>query len=150
MADRAGRVAIIGGGWAGMAASVALAGAGRPVTVFEAAKVLGGRARRGDFNNPPIDNGQHILLGAYTQTLALLRTVHGERPERELFDRRRLHLEQPGVFRLKTATLPAPGHVGIALLPARGLPRHDRLATIAFVRRLRRVRFRCAPQLTVA
>ena len=133
-----------------MAASVALSGAGRPVTVFEAAKVLGGRARRVDVDDHTIDNGQHILLGAYTQTLALLRTVHGERPERELFDRRRLHLEQPGVFRLKTAPLPAPWHVAIALLTARGLPRHDRLATIAFVRRLRRVRFRCAPQLTVA
>jgi squalene-associated FAD-dependent desaturase len=132
-----------------MAAAVALAGGGRPVTVFEAAKVLGGRARRVDVDDRTIDNGQHILLGAYTQTLALLRTVHGERAQRELFDRRRLHLEQPGVFRLETPPLPAPWHVAFALLTTRGLPRHDRLATVAFVRRLRRLRFRCTPQLTV-
>ncbi len=108
MPELSGSVAIVGGGWAGMAAAVTLAAAGRPVTVFEAGKVLGGRARRVEFEERSVDNGQHILLGAYAQTLALLRTVHGERAERELFDRRRLHLEQPGVFRLKTPPLPAP------------------------------------------
>ncbi len=112
--------------------------------------MLGGRARRVEIEGRTIDNGQHILLGAYAQTLALLRTVHGERAERELFDRRRLHLEQPGAFRLKTPPLPAPWHLAVALLGMRGLPRHDRLGTVAFVRRLRRARFRCAPQLTVA
>jgi squalene-associated FAD-dependent desaturase len=150
MPDPTGRIAIVGGGWAGMAAAVTLAAAGRPVTVFEAAKVLGGRARRVDVGERAIDNGQHILLGAYTQTLALLRTVHGERAEHELLDRRRLHLEQPGVFRLKTPALPAPWHLAVGLLGMRGLPRPDRLATVAFVRRLRRCRFRCAPQLSVA
>lgn len=150
MPEAEGRVAIVGGGWAGMAAAVTLAAAGRPVTVFEAAKVLGGRARRVEIDLGTIDNGQHILLGAYTQTLSLLRTVHGARAERELFDRRRLHLEQPGVFRLKAPPLPAPWHLAVALLSMRGLPRGDRLATVAFVRRLRRARFRCAPQLTVA
>jgi hydroxysqualene dehydroxylase len=150
MPDPAGRIAIVGGGWAGMAAAVTLAAAGRPVTVFEAAKVLGGRARRVDVHQHRLDNGQHILLGAYAQTLALLRMVHGERAARELFDRRRLHLEQPGVFRLKTPALPAPWHLAVALLGMRGLPRPDRLATVAFVRRLRRCRFRCAPQLSVA
>ena len=143
------RVAIVGGGWAGMAAAVTLACVARPVTVFEAAQVLGGRARRVVVDDRIVDNGQHLLLGAYAQTLALLRTVHGERAERELFDRRRLHLEEPGVFRFKTPALPAPWHLGVALLAMRGLPRQDRLATLAFVRRLRRGRFCCAAQLTV-
>jgi hydroxysqualene dehydroxylase len=144
-----GRVAIVGGGWAGMAAAVTLAGAAHPVTVFEAAHVLGGRARRVVVDGRTVDNGQHVLLGAYAQTLALLRTVHGDRGERELFDRRRLHLEEPGVFRFKTPALPAPWHLGVALLAMRGLSRHDRLETVTFVRRLRRGRFCCAPQLTV-
>lgn len=150
MAEAAGRVAIVGGGWAGMAAAVTLSAAGRPVTVFEAAKLLGGRARRVEIEGRTLDNGQHILLGAYRQTLSLLRTVHGEGAEGKLFDRRRLHLEQPGVFRLKTAPLPAPWHMAVALLTMRGLPRHDRLTTVAFARRLRRARFRCAPQLSVS
>lgn len=144
-----GRVAIIGGGWAGMAAAVTLAGAAQPVTVFEAAEVLGGRARRVVVDGRTIDNGQHLLLGAYAQTLSLVRTVHGARAEGELFDRRRLHLEEPGVFRFKTPALPAPWHLGVALLAMRGLSRQDRLATVVFVRRLRRERFCCAPQLTV-
>ncbi len=144
------RIAIVGGGWTGMAAAVTLAAAGRRVCMFEAARVLGGRARRVDLGERRVDNGQHILLGAYAQTLSLLRTVHGGRAEHELFDRRRLHLEQPGVFRLKTAPLPAPWHLATALLTAHGLARSERLSTVGFVRRLRRGRYRCAAQLTVS
>lgn len=144
------RIAIIGGGWAGMAAAVTLSGAGRAVTVFESARVLGGRARRVDLGERKLDNGQHILLGAYAQTLSLVSTVHGKRAERELFDRRRLHLEEPGVFRLKTPPLPAPWHLAAALLTTRGLSRRERLSTLAFVRRLKRGRYRCSAQLTVA
>lgn len=144
-----GRIAIIGGGWAGMAAAVTLAAAGRAVCVFEAARVLGGRARRVDLGGRSVDNGQHILLGASAQTLALVRTVHGG-PQRGLFDRRRLHLEQPGVFRLKTAPLPVPWHLVTALLTARGLSQRERLSTVAFVGRLRRSRYRCPGELTVA
>jgi squalene-associated FAD-dependent desaturase len=145
-----GRIAVVGGGWAGMAAAVTLAAGGRSVCVFEAARVLGGRARRVDLGERKVDNGQHILLGAYAQTLSLLRTVHGGRAEHEFFDRRRLHLEQPGVFRLKTAPLPAPWHLATALLTAQGLSRNERLSTVAFVRRLRRSGYRCAAQLTVS
>ncbi len=144
------RIAVVGGGWAGMAAAVTLAAAGRSVCLFEAARVLGGRARRVDLAERKVDNGQHILLGAYAQTLSLLRTVHGGRAQHELFDRRRLHLEQPGVFRLKTAPLPAPWHLATALLTAHGLSRNERLSTVAFVRRLRRCGYRCAGQLTVS
>jgi uncharacterized protein with NAD-binding domain and iron-sulfur cluster len=69
-------VAIVGGGWAGCAAAVTLADAGVPVTLFEAGPVLGGRARRVDIDGLPLDNGQHLMLGAYRETLALLRRVH--------------------------------------------------------------------------
>lgn len=144
------RVAVIGGGYAGFAAAVTLAKAGRPVTVFEAAQTLGGRARRIESYEVVVDNGQHMLLGAYTKLLALLRTVHGPGAERDLFDRRRLCLNEPGVFRLAAPALPAPWHLAIALLSARGLTWPERRATVAFVRRLRRNRFRCASALTVA
>lgn len=77
------RVAIIGGGWAGMAAAVAAAQAGHSVTVFEATRVLGGRARALPATEapgapgapPPLDNGQHILIGAYTECLHLMAQV---------------------------------------------------------------------------
>jgi hydroxysqualene dehydroxylase len=144
-----GRIAVIGGGYAGFAAAVILAAAGRKVTVFEAARVLGGRARRVDANGTAVDNGAHVLLGAYRQTLALLGIVHGAGAEKELLERRRLILEQPGVFRLRTPTLPAPWHLAAALFTMRGASRRDRMTTIAFVRRLGRGQFRCDPQLTV-
>ena len=144
------RIAVVGGGWTGLAAAVTLAGAGRAVTVFEAASALGGRARRVELREAVVDNGQHILLGAYEQTLALLRTVHGTRAETDLFERCRLHLEEPGVFRLRVPPLPAPWHALTALLTMRGPTRRERLATVAFARRLRRLRFQCSEQLSVA
>lgn len=143
------RIAVIGGGYAGMAAAVTLVGAGRKVVVLETAKTLGGRARRVETHGHAIDNGQHILLGAYAQTLALLHTVHGDGDARVLL-RTRLHLEQPGSFRLSAPRLPAPLHLGLALLRARGLDLRARIATVDFVRRLKRQDFRCDPLLTVA
>jgi squalene-associated FAD-dependent desaturase len=145
----ANRVAVVGGGYAGFAAAVTLATAGRAVTVFESARTLGGRARRVEAYSVTVDNGQHILLGAYAQTLALIRTVHGAGAEHELLDRRRLCLTQPGVFRLSTPPLPAPLHLAVALLFAQGWSWADRQATIAFVRSLQRERYHCDPALTV-
>ena len=70
------RIAVIGGGWAGIAASVAATEAGHQVTLFEMAPQLGGRARRVDHSNDlSLDNGQHILIGAYRDTLSLMRRV---------------------------------------------------------------------------
>jgi uncharacterized protein with NAD-binding domain and iron-sulfur cluster len=123
------RIAVVGGGYAGFAAAVTLAAAGREVTVFEAARTLGGRSRRVDAYGTCVDNGAHILLGAYRQTLALLRQVHGAGAETELLDRRRLTLEQPGVFRLRAPSLPAPWHLAAALLTMRGVSWRDRVRT---------------------
>jgi len=78
------KIAIVGAGWAGMAAAVAAADAGAEVTVFEASRVLGGRARALQAQRPDglrltLDNGQHILIGAYSESLALMQRV-GVRP----------------------------------------------------------------------
>ena len=62
-------VAIVGGGYAGMAAAITLQAAGVKCVVFEAGKTLGGRARRIVYRGEVIDNGQHILAGAYTELL---------------------------------------------------------------------------------
>jgi squalene-associated FAD-dependent desaturase len=79
------KVAIVGAGWAGMAAAVAATQAGYHATVFEAARAVGGRARALNATMPDgapvvLDNGQHILIGAYSETLKLMRTV-GVDPE---------------------------------------------------------------------
>lgn len=73
-------VAIVGGGWAGLAAATRAVQAGHNVTIFEASRSLGGRARAVDVTLPngesiTLDNGQHVLLGAYRETLDVMQTV---------------------------------------------------------------------------
>jgi hydroxysqualene dehydroxylase len=70
-------VLIIGGGFAGLAAGVALAQAGRKVRVIEQRPYLGGRARSFRYSpaNSIVDNGQHIFMGCYHSTIQFLRTI---------------------------------------------------------------------------
>jgi squalene-associated FAD-dependent desaturase len=69
-------VAIVGGGYAGMAAAATLAERGIAVTVYEAARQLGGRARCVEYRGVALDNGLHILIGAYVETLRLIELVN--------------------------------------------------------------------------
>lgn len=147
MAEKLMRVAIIGGGYAGLAAAVSLAGKDVPVTLFEAGKGLGGRARGVSYRAVAIDNGQHILLGAYRETLRLMKMV-GVSDEAVL--RLPLALTIPGHFSLKTAALPAPLHLVFGLLMARGLTLGERLSAIRFAVALRLRNFRLGRDISVA
>ena len=134
------KVAVIGAGYAGLAAAVELAAHGMPVTVFEAARELGGRARRVDYRDIALDNGQHILLGAYRETLRLMRMT-GADPHALLL-RLPLQLVIPGRFSLQAAPLPAPLHLVLALLTAHGLTWGERLSAVRFMSAMRRRSFR--------
>ena len=68
-------VAVVGGGWAGLATAIEATRLGHEVTIFEMAPQLGGRARGVEVDGLMLDNGQHILIGAYTATLALMRAL---------------------------------------------------------------------------
>ena len=73
------KVAVVGGGLAGLTAALELVDAGVDVTVHEARPTLGGAvqtlpAREGD-PEPPPDNGQHIALGCFTEYLRFLDRV---------------------------------------------------------------------------
>ena len=74
MADQHTTV-VIGGGWSGLAAAIELSRHQRAVQLLESARQLGGRARRVPFDNATLDNGQHLLIGAYRDTLQLLNTI---------------------------------------------------------------------------
>jgi len=124
------RVAVIGGGWAGCAAALTLAEAGVAVTLYEAARTLGGRARALELEGETLDNGQHILLGAYAQTLALIGRLH---PTGDALWRLPLALEQPPEFRLACPRLPAPWHLVAGLLGAHGLRWQDKLAAARWI-----------------
>lgn len=141
-------VAVIGGGYAGMAAAVTLGHAGVGVTVYEAAPQLGGRARRVVVNDTALDNGCHILLGAYTETLGLIERVHPE-PAAALV---RLPLEWRihRRFHLKARALPAPLNLAAGLLTVRGAAWRERFAAVRFMRAMQRQRYVLERDTTVS
>ena len=127
------RYAVIGAGWAGCAAAMELARAGHAVTVYEAARTLGGRARRVEREKTVLDNGQHILLGAYTETLRLIKLA-GQDPA-ELILTLPLQMRYPAGTKgmdFLAPRLPAPLHLAWALLRAKGLLRADKLSLMRF------------------
>ncbi len=147
------KVAVIGGGWAGLAAAVRLSESGLACTLFEASKTLGGRARHvpwktADGREIALDNGQHILIGAYRHTLALLRTL-GTDPDRD-FERTPLHLVGAQGLRLKASMHAAPWHLVSMILTAKGLGIDERWSIAAFMLRARKIGWTLAADCTVA
>lgn len=128
-------VAIVGGGWAGLACAVDCVRRGLQPTVFEAAPQVGGRARTVYMDGLPLDNGQHILIGAYSETLALMRAV-GADPD-ALLQRLPLALEFDDGFSLR-AHGSGRASVALAFLRARGMSWRDRLAVLQLMRAIRR------------
>ncbi|MDP2095362.1 MAG: hydroxysqualene dehydroxylase HpnE [Hydrogenophaga sp.] len=151
------KLAIVGAGWAGMAAAVEAAGAGWDVTLFEATRTLGGRARALPAQRPDgvaltLDNGQHILIGAYAETLALMQRV-GVSPSEALLCLP-LALPYPDGTGLQTprwaTRWPAPLDAVAAIATARGWRWAERWALVRASLAWQRAGFACAPQLTVA
>ncbi|MGA7202506.1 MAG: hydroxysqualene dehydroxylase HpnE [Candidatus Cybelea sp.] len=106
------RVAVVGGGLAGFAASLALKAAGAHVELFERSRILGGRATSFEIDGVEVDNGQHVFLACCTEFINFAQAVG-------MADR--LHLQERfdatilsrsgKAGRLRTAALPAPLHL---------------------------------------
>ena len=141
------RVAVVGAGYAGMAAAVALARRGVPVTVFESGPVPGGRARRVTTEGRALDNGQHILVGAYGTLFSLMHEV-GVPADAVL--RIPLELRYADGFTLRAFYFPAPLGLLAGLLAARGLPWRERIGAVRFMRALRRHSFRLQDDCSVS
>lgn len=140
-------VAVIGGGYAGMAAAVSLASQNIRVTVFEAGKIPGGRARRVEHEGAALDNGLHILSGAYSETLRLIAQVNPQHAS--LLLRIPLAWHMHGEFDLVAPTLPAPLHLLAALVTARGARLGDRLRMAGMLAACRRRRWRLDRDISV-
>ncbi|HSQ00838.1 MAG TPA: hydroxysqualene dehydroxylase HpnE [Candidatus Dormibacteraeota bacterium] len=138
-------VVVIGGGFAGLAAGVALAAGGARPLVLEGRPHLGGRARSftDAASGERLDNGQHAMMGCYAHTLAFLdRIGSARRVVRQ--DRLRVAMAHPtrGDGVIAGAPLPGPLHMAGGVLGYRLLRRRERLsalrAGLCILRRYRR------------
>jgi squalene-associated FAD-dependent desaturase len=150
------RVGIVGAGWAGCAAAVRAMRQGHEVHLIEAARQAGGRARRLSIEHRgqtwPVDNGQHILIGAYTQTQQLMREL-GLEPDQHL-QRLPLSLTFADGLGLQLPRWPrwAPptGAVALGVLGARGWRWPDKLSLMHCAWQWQRAGFACDADTTVA
>ena len=145
----AGRtVAVIGGGWAGLAAAVEATRLGHQVTLSEMSAQLGGRARGVAVAGTVLDNGQHIMIGAYASTLALMRTVGVD--VAQVFERTPLRITYPEGSGLQLEPGAPMLAFAVAVLRLRSWRWRERLALLASATGWALRGFRCAAALTVA
>ncbi|WP_370459651.1 hydroxysqualene dehydroxylase HpnE [Aquitalea sp. LB_tupeE] len=141
------KIAIIGAGWAGLAAAVELAGQAA-LTLFEAGREPGGRARRLNSGASLLDNGQHILIGAYRECLQLMRKVGVDEATAML--RLPLVWQRQGGMRMQCPRWPAPLHVLAGLLTASGIGWWDKWQLARALQGLRWQGWRLPQDMTVA
>lgn len=139
---------VIGAGFAGLSAAVRLAGNGARVLVLEARSRLGGRAtafadrETGEL----VDNGQHVLMGCYTEAMAFLDAIGAMgnlRIQRQLSV---TMIDRAGTkTRLACPDLPAPLHLVAGVFEWDALGWSDRIAALRMAGPLRRARRELTP-----
>ncbi|MDB5869748.1 MAG: UDP-galactopyranose mutase [Polaromonas sp.] len=146
------KLAVIGAGWAGCAAAVEATRLGHQVTLFEASRTAGGRARRvmATVASQPValDNGQHILIGAYAETLRLMRDLGID--ETTALLRLPLTMQFPDGSGLRLPDWPAPLDALAGILAARGWSWADRLSLLKVALGWRLGGFACPPEQSVS
>ncbi len=134
------RIAIVGAGWSGLACALQLSRHDCHIDLFDAAPQVGGRARGVEValgaERLLLDNGQHLLLGAYTETLRLMRNVGVDLDVALL--RLPFELRYPDGFCLRAWRLGAPWHLALGLLAARGMDWRARRHAMHWVQQWRR------------
>jgi len=133
------KIVVIGGGFAGLSAAVFLADLGYKVEVLEGSPKLGGRAYSfidGETNSE-IDNGQHILMGCYAETIRFLKIIGAEK-NFKFQERLRINFltDRAKLYRLEATQLFYPLNLLFGLLNFEALNFIDRLILLKFFIRL--------------
>jgi squalene-associated FAD-dependent desaturase len=127
------KVVVVGGGFAGLAAAVGLQEARHEVTLLERRGVLGGRATsyRDAASGEDVDNGTHLMVGAYAATLDLVRRAGASELLLEQENLRIDWRDETGWSSLDCPALAAPFHLLLGLLSLR-IPWRVRLQALRF------------------
>ncbi len=143
-------IAIVGGGWAGCAAALRLAQRGQRVSLFDAAPMLGGRARCLETQSADwrLDNGQHIAIGAYADSLALVRDLGIS--EAAAFLRQPFNLRNHLGQGIRFPNWPAPLNALAGIWRAQGWSWGERLALLRWAALWQWRGFACDARLTLA
>lgn len=130
---------VIGGGLAGLSAAVFLADSGIQVEVIEASPKLGGRtySLSNKSTSDIIDNGQHILMGCYKNTLDFIRLI---KAENNFYFQKQLKVnflkENFELFQLKANNLIYPFNLLSALLNYKAISFSNRIKLLKFFAKL--------------
>ncbi|HXY39271.1 MAG TPA: hydroxysqualene dehydroxylase HpnE [Vicinamibacteria bacterium] len=127
------KVVVVGAGFAGFAAAVRLQERRHQVVLLERRGVLGGRATssRDSVTGEDVDNGTHLMVGAYRATLDLVRRASASDLLRDQPDLRLDWVDERGTTALACPALPAPLHLVVGLLGLR-VPLLVKLQAIRF------------------
>ena len=131
---------IVGGGFAGLSAAARLADRGARVLVLEARSRLGGRATAfvDRDTGELVDNGQHVLLGCYRETLAFLRLIGAANNTRAQAELAVTSIDRDGrVSRLRCPALPSPLHLVAGVFTWSALGWRDKLSVLKMAGPLR-------------
>lgn len=122
------RVAVVGGGLAGLSAATELSDAGYTVELFERSRLLGGRATSFEVDGHIVDNGQHVFLACCTQFIGFVQRVG---MASALYVQNRFEVvaySRRGVRSvLRAANLPAPLHIFVSFVRYRHLSLRSKL-----------------------
>ncbi len=145
-------VVVVGGGFAGLSAAARLASMGARVLVLEAKARLGGRATSfpDRDSGEVVDNGQHVLLGCYTDTFQFLERVGALGNVRQQPQLAATMIDRRGRrSRLVCPALPSPLHLLAGILDWDGISWRDRLSVFSMAAPLKLARKSLAPGSTL-
>jgi hydroxysqualene dehydroxylase len=143
---------VVGGGFAGLSAAARLASRGARVLVLERKARLGGRATSfaDRDSGEVVDNGQHVLLGCYSDTLQFLERVGALGNVRQQPQLAVSMIDSRGRrSRLVCPALPPPLHLVAGVLDWDGLSWRDRLSVFSMAAPLKLARKSLAPGSTL-